>query len=488
MKAALALAALVFCQFGPSWMRGLTPYWGDLSYIHHPWRALESQLLMSGRLPLWNPYVYFGMPLSATMQDAVFYPGTAPYFFFGFAEATAIFHAFHYWLAGFLTYLWLRSLRFPTLCALGGALGVCLGGVFLARRSFLNHLAVLSLAPGMLLFYRRPAALALVLSCSFLAGFPPLLISSAAAAWAVSLALSPKRRLRFAAGSVGAWFGAGALALAFSACLLLPAMELFQHSRRAAGLALEESLRFGFSAADLRLWISPLLSGAVFNPAVEWWKSCYLGFIAWIAIVAGLTKLPRAKAAVLAAFLFFTALLILGGSNPISEAIWSKSVPLRFIRYPGNLAAMDLPALALLAACGFERLPKRPLWVGLAALELFLYAACKTPQASWPLFAMAGSLTRSLQGSLGDSRYLLSPLALESEQGLGRNTPEAILDWKTRLYGLSNAPFRLRSAANFGDPLAPGPSYHVMDFLYRRAIAQGAAAYFPWAGIGRLLT
>lgn len=486
---ALILAALVLYRFLPGALGGAAPFWGDLIYIHHPWRALDAQLLMGGRLPLWNPYVYFGMPLAAAMQDSVFYPGTAPYLFFGFASATAIFHAVHYWLAGFMTFLWLRSLRISAAGAAAGAFGVCLGGVLLAQTSFLNHLAVLSLAPGLLLFFRQPAVLALVLSCAFLAGFPPLLIGSSAAAWAVALAFTPRRRWAEALSrGAASWIGASALALGFCACLLMPAVELLLHSRRAGGMALAESLRFGFSVADLRQWISPALSSRQYAPAVEWWKSCHLGFVLWLGVIAGLLHLPRTRAAALTAFLSLTVLLILGGSNPMSNALWTHVVALRYVRYPGNLSFLALPALALLAAIGIERFPRPGLWAAAAALELSFYAWGRTPQTSRRIFTVAGPLAQALRANSGDLRYILSPLALNSEQGLGRGDWEAVADWKSRLYGLSNAPLRLRSAANFGDPLAPALSYRLMDFLYTRSSAEMAAAYFPWAGINRLLT
>jgi len=48
--AAACLAGLVLAVFGPIWLRGLTPYWGDMTYIHHPWQALGAQLLEKGRL------------------------------------------------------------------------------------------------------------------------------------------------------------------------------------------------------------------------------------------------------------------------------------------------------------------------------------------------------------------------------------------------------------------------------------------------------
>ena len=87
------------------------PFWGDLTYLHLPWQQASTQLLQAGQLPVWDPFLYFGMPMAANMQRAVLYPGTIPFRIFGFATATACFHGLHYWLAGWLMWLWLRCLR-----------------------------------------------------------------------------------------------------------------------------------------------------------------------------------------------------------------------------------------------------------------------------------------------------------------------------------------------------------------------------------------
>ena len=34
---------------------GRTFFWGDLLYLHHPWRALGAEMVTRGVLPLWNP-------------------------------------------------------------------------------------------------------------------------------------------------------------------------------------------------------------------------------------------------------------------------------------------------------------------------------------------------------------------------------------------------------------------------------------------------
>ncbi|MBI5209518.1 MAG: hypothetical protein HY927_06025 [Elusimicrobia bacterium] len=491
--AALLLAGLVLLQFLPAWLRGLTPFWGDLTYLHHPWRSLPAQLVQAGRLPLWNPYVYFGMPMAASMQGALFYPATVPFYVFGFATATALYHLFHYWLAGWLMFLWLRSLRLSCIAALAGAAAYCLGGTMLSRMPFLNHLAVLSLGPAFLLFFSRRWLLALALALAFLAGYPLFMPGLMLAAWLLRLILAPRQdsaaRWR---GAAAAWAAGGLLAAGLTACVFLPAAELAANCRRSGGMDLAETLLWGFEPKDLARWVSPLLAPGRFDPAVEWWKSCHVGLAGSLAVVAGLLALSARKAAALAAFLAAVGVLILGKSNAFSQDLWAGIPALRFVRYPGNLAYLAWPVLAVLVAAGVESLrraasPRGRAWLpalaaALVAVELSAYACGSMPLADRGIFASAGPLVRRLQRELGTGRYLMSPLALEEHKGSG------VMDWKWRLYGLTNAPFRLAAGGNFGEPLVPKGSYDFMDLLYSQRSVLDASRLLKWGGIGVLLT
>lgn len=480
VRAAAVLAAVATAFFAPLWLRGLAPFWSDLTYLHQAWRAAPAQLIQAGRTPLWEPSLYLGMPMAASLQGGLFYPPTILYYCFGFATATAMFQLFHYVLAGWLTALWLRTLRLRWGPCVGAGISLAFGGLMISRLPFLNHLAVLAWAPGAALLFRRRGALAALLALMFLAGYPTFLPGVAAAAWALALALRA-RRAPGPASWAADWAAAGALAAALSAAQLLPALELASLSRRAGGVGLAEALTWGFSVADLRQWISPWLVPA-FRPAVEWWKCVYLGAVASSAAAVGLWRLPRRRAAALGAFLALVALLILGGSNPLSRRLWELGGPLRFVRYPGNLAYLALLPLAALVAAGLSQPSAGPALVALMAAELLALGSRSTPVAPRALFTEAGPLVRALQDRLGGTRYLISPRALEASSGAG------IRDWKERLYGLTNAPYRLRAAGNFGEPLVPGRNYALMDRLYSAPDAARAAAWLPWLGASRLLT
>lgn len=480
--AATALAAAVAVFFVPIWARGLSLYWGDLTYLHWAWRASPAQLVQAGRAPLWEPSLYLGMPMAASMQGGLFYPPTILFFLFGFATATGAFQALHVFLAAWLTALWLRSLRLRWGASLGAGLSFALGGLMTSRLPFLNHLAVLCWAPALALLFRKPGLLGPVLALMFLAGYPPFVPGLALAAWALAWVLRSRRATGPGSWCV-AWVAAALAALAVSGVQLLPAIELVAHSRRAGGVEPAEALIWSFTAADLRQWVSPLLVPlSAFKPETDWWKCVYLGLAAFAAAALGVWRLPRRRAAGVVALLAAIVVLTLGGSNAASKALWGLLPPLRYVRYPGNLAYLALLPLAALVGAGLSRLRAAAALTAALALELIVCGWRATPLAPRDVFVERGPLVRGLQRNLGATRYLLSPRALQASSG------SDVFDWKTRLYGLTNAPYRLRAVGNFGEPLVPAASYEFMDALFRRPDAAAAAEWMPWAGASVLLS
>jgi hypothetical protein len=469
---ALLCAAAAAVSLWPA-LLGRTFFWGDLTYLHHPWRALPAEMLQRGVLPLWNPYIYLGMPMAAGMQSAVFYPGSQPFWLSGFATALPLFHWLHYALCGAFAFLWLRSIGISRWASAAGAFSAMLGGPLVSRIPLLNHLSTLAYLPAMLLFRRRAVLLGLSLALSFLSGYPPMLAGAAAAAWLISKA------------GLGTWVRAGVLAAAVSACLLLPAGELMSDSKRSRGIAREEGLQWSFKPSDLLQFTAPpLIPRSDYSPAGFWWKTAYSGVSVLGAACLGLST----GAAWPLAYLGGVGLLVLGDSNVLSTWLWEHLPPLRYVRYPGNLAYLAFPMLALLVGRGLHR--RR--FAGPAALlimaELLAYAWNSQPTVPRSHFTDTGPMVKVLRQELGGHRYLISPLALMWERGLGPTADAASADLRQRLYGLTNMPYHLPSVCNFGEPLVTNPSYEWMDFLFTRKGLDDASPWLGWADVRVVLT
>jgi hypothetical protein len=484
---ALLIAAAGLALLSPELLAGRSFFWGDLTYLHHPWRIQVSQLLAAGELPLWNRHAYLGMPLAAQMQCAAWYPLSVPFYLFPFPAALALFHAVHFGLAGFFSFLWLRRWGLSRAASAGGAACFALCGGMASRIPFLNHLSVLAHMPALALFGSSPAILGLCLASAFLGGYPPMLAGAAAAAAAFEAFRGIESGEPWLRDFALSWAAAGALAAALSACLLLPGLDLALSSRRGAGMDPAETLAWGFAWRDLAQLFSPLAVGkADFSPSVFWWRTAYFGFAAWLAAGRGMANRKRALFA--AAYGASALLLLLGASTPASKFLWTHLPPLRFIRYPGNTAYILMPLMAWLAANGLQRL--RWAWIGAAAIscELLAYGMGSQPTVPWSYFADPGPLVAAVRSEALGHRYLLSPRALQWQRGRGACAQEAFSDVKHRLYGLTNTPFRLDSAGNFGEPLVPKRQYDFMDFLYRRGSLAEALPWLSWADVRVALT
>lgn len=480
LLAACALPAALF--FGLR-LAGRTFYWGDLLYIHFAWRVMPSQYAQAGTLPLWNPFNYLGMPLAAEMQCAAWSPLTLPFHLAGFADGLPIFHALHFALSGALWFLALRKMGFARSASSAGAAAAALGGVAVARLPFLNHLSALALMPAFFLFSDAPVLLALSMALSFVSGYPTMTAGAAAAAFLLTASPGALK------GRAAAWAGAGFLAAALSGVLLLPAAELARGSRRGAGLDAAESLTWSFSPRDLvQLVAPPLVPPGDRDAAVHWWKTSYVGFAPLAAAALGMASLGPAGAAGAAIYGAGTVTLMLGGTNAVSRALWEHLPPLRFIRYPGALCYLLIPLVALLAARGLDRRRWAPWALAAVLAELLVYAWGAQPTAPASMWTDPGPVPAAVRATAGGHRFLMSPRALHAQRASGPDADAAALDLKRRLYGLSNAPYRLESVTGFGEPLVPQRQYAFLDFIQSRSGAAEAARWMPWADAGVLLT
>lgn len=108
----------------PAW----NPLLWDALAQYYPWRWFLRENLLAGRLPLWNPYAFGGMPFLANGQSAVYYPfNLLGFALLPFERAFGWLAWLHLTLAGFFTWGFLRALGLRAEAALvgGGAFAFC---------------------------------------------------------------------------------------------------------------------------------------------------------------------------------------------------------------------------------------------------------------------------------------------------------------------------------------------------------------------------
>lgn len=105
-----------------------------------PAMQLNSQAYRNGQLPLWNPYNGAGQPLAADMQSSSFYPLALPILLNPSPAMWDFFLLLRLFVAGLLTFIFLRLINLKVIASIAGAITFMLSGylIFFVNMAHLN--------------------------------------------------------------------------------------------------------------------------------------------------------------------------------------------------------------------------------------------------------------------------------------------------------------------------------------------------------------
>ena len=179
---ALAVAALVALVLAFFWRLAFTNLIlprGDVFAYFYPLWQYRNEMLQTGHLPLWNPYLFMGVPFLANSQTGVLYPPNWLLIPLDAPTAVKIAILAHVsWAAAGMFALARRFLRLTMLASMLAACVFALGGYITAQVEHVNQLQGLSWLPWLFLCYaetlggkrRAVIGLALALAMQLLAG------------------------------------------------------------------------------------------------------------------------------------------------------------------------------------------------------------------------------------------------------------------------------------------------------------------------------
>src|SRR5829696_7436027 len=104
--AAVTLAPVLY--FLPALLAGSVLCPDDGTIFNTPLRAAAADITASGSLPLWNPYIFGGLPLFASAQGGLLFPPNWFYLLFPPQAATNLMVVTSYVLAALGAYLYAR--------------------------------------------------------------------------------------------------------------------------------------------------------------------------------------------------------------------------------------------------------------------------------------------------------------------------------------------------------------------------------------------
>ncbi|HEX3533153.1 MAG TPA: hypothetical protein VHT23_02965, partial [Gemmatimonadaceae bacterium] len=382
-----------------------------------------STLRTTGHFPLWNPYLFGGMPYVAAMHGDIFYPTFLLRMVLPTDVAMTWGFIIHVFLAGLFTYGFLRVIGYGFYGALIGGIAYMMSGQIASYVSpgHDGKLFVSALFPLALWFLHRGirdgknwswGAFALIIGLCVLAPHPQLLQYTllASGAYALFLAFSSvdgQTLPRSAAiKRLAAALGAVVVGLAIGAVQFLPVREYVSWSPRAGGLAdYNAATSYAWPPEELLNAYLPQFSGMLNN---YWGRnsihlhSDYAGAVVLIlagAAFIGLRSDPRRKQIIFwSVTLMVTLLWSLGSATPFYHIPYAIIPGTKYFRAPATIFFVGTLAIALLACAGAERLlegrVKRPYLIG------WLIAA-----GIIALLASTGGLT-SFAESFADDRQI----------------------------------------------------------------------------------
>jgi hypothetical protein len=314
----LLLGLLPLLYFYPVVLGQITLLPGDGWLQNLGVRLFIGERLRRGELALWNPLIFGGMPLLASVYPGALYPPNWLFAVFGpkLAANLAVLTTYHIALIG--TYLFARRSGSTRLGALVAGVAFSFGGFMINHISQMSRIAAAAWLPWVLLALAGCAAAvakgswrrtwlwlalgAAFIALQFFAGEPQMLVFTALVCAFYCL---------FALGQLGEWrqraqFLAACLALVligvlFSQMQLQPSLELLATSERNDPGALF------FAGYSYPPWQLPALifpyffGGAFFEPYhTEYWGReipgimCgYVGLLTWLLAFAALANVRR---------------------------------------------------------------------------------------------------------------------------------------------------------------------------------------------------
>jgi O-antigen/teichoic acid export membrane protein len=259
----------------------------DLVLENLTWKQFIVQSIRAREVPLWNPYLFAGVPFLAAGQHSALYPLSGLFYILPLTRAYGVFTVVQLWLAGMFMYVFGRVLRMGRFPALIAGITYQLSAFFLVSVVFTMIIAAAAWLPLLLavveVMVRKQEEKgagpfvpivyvvlgAVALGLHVLAGHPEILVYTlmVTAFYALARLVMLWRRV----GSwrptlrLGAWLGVMAgLGLGLGSVQLIPLLELVTRSFREGSVTYADVIGWAYPTRQIATFLVPDFFG---NPA-----------------------------------------------------------------------------------------------------------------------------------------------------------------------------------------------------------------------------
>lgn len=386
-----AILGIVILFFAPVLFTDKSFVFRDYYRYFYPTRYFAWESMRNGIIPLWNPYLYCGIPFLADLQSCIFYPPSIILYLLPFHFGLKFFCVLHFFLAGLFMYLLLREFSLERSACLAGAITFTLSGYLLSVVDMITSLTSAVWIPLVFLFFNRALRegrrekgggkrfwyailTGIALGMQFLGGEPTLLYATLLSLFffAIAKGLSGVRNqesgvrslfkrlltLHSLPSTLYSLLVTCVIALGLVLFQALPFLEMVINSTRVQG---DYSVASHWSLAPHELFglIAPFPSiYGLYRPDYlaflqAWLKNLYLGLIPLLLAVLAITT--RRKITSFFAILGFGFIFLSFGDYLPGYFLIYKYLPIFYlIRYPVKFFSISTFALAVLAGFGFH--------------------------------------------------------------------------------------------------------------------------------------
>ena len=348
----------------------LSPDDGILQNI--PFRIAAAQIVRSGNLPLWNPFLFSGMPLLGAAQGGILFPLNCFYLVCTALSATNLMVVTTYMTAALGVFLYSRRIGHSIPGAIVTSLIWQFGGFMINQISHINIIQAAALLPWALWAIERyvdtptrtrGATISLIIALQIFAGhqqtFAYILILSCVYVLVMAPGNTQRRKLYLTSL---AFVGIGVV---LAAVQILPTWELLRNSLRATASydffssfsmqkrsVLTILAPYVFGGGDGRLFRAPYIGQSFYTEYVP-----YAGLLAVTLTAMALLTKPDRRTKFWAVTVVIGLLLAFGRYSPFSIYKLFYFVPvLNLFRVPARHLVEVQFAIAILAGRGLSSL------------------------------------------------------------------------------------------------------------------------------------
>ncbi|MBI2595275.1 YfhO family protein [Candidatus Daviesbacteria bacterium] len=415
----------------------VTPDIGGSDILHYEYatKYFLSESLKKHQLPLWNPYIATGFPQMGTITGDFNPVNLLLFYFLPMPLVFNLYLALTFFLTGFFTYLFARSLKISRLGSLLCSISITFSGILVTKIVHSIMLQTFTFFPLELYFVEKYLqkkrlffilCLSLAIGLQILSGYLQIVLYCLIILllyFGLRLYLEQALRLK----SMCIIFAAIIIGFIIASVQLLPNLEFTGLSTRSGGVDIEVVEKLPYPLQHLVTFIWPYLLGDPRSGTYPWysenwgifWENTgYIGILplilAFLAVFWGLKK--NSNVVIFFLIITFTFFLMLGKYSPVFFLY--NIPPLSFFRVPARWIIFFTFGLVILAGFGFDQFFKKsaigkhrksiiPMVIlALIVLNLFAFSFFYNPRGDALTWLNEPETVKFLKTDLSDYRII----------------------------------------------------------------------------------